>query len=151
MDFSSVGDFLEKAVSSKQEERKLIEDEVDPILDDPSTIVIPQEMLDMLDRLEEKYGDETFKQVGLFCLGHWAEMHQEILSQHIQFENIHEAMVTVSDFTTLAHSIQQVKGIGSFAGDESWRKMLKEIVSQSVLEEMEEQGINIKTALGEGQ
>jgi hypothetical protein len=58
--------------------------------------------------------------------------------------------VTVSDFTTLAHSIQQVKGIGSFGGDESWRKMLKEIVSQSVLEEMEEQGINIKTALGEG-
>jgi hypothetical protein len=29
--------------------------------------------------------------------------------------------------------------------------MLKEIVSQSVLEEMEEQGINIKAALGEDQ
>ncbi len=148
MDFSSVGDFLKKAVSSKQEERKLIEDEVDPVIDDPSTIGIPLETLEMLDQLEEKYGDEAFRQIGLFCLGRWAQIHQEILSQHVQHESIEEAMATIVDLTILSHSVEQVKEIGSFGGDESWRKMLKKVVAQDVLEEMEEQGIDIKAAFG---
>jgi len=69
----------------------------------------------------------------------------------LQHESINEAMVTVADFTTLAHSVQQVQAVGSFGGDESWRKMLKEIVSQDILENMEEQGISVKAALGEDQ
>jgi len=126
-------------------------DEVDPLLDDPSIVGIPHEMFDMLKGLEEKHGDETFKQVALFCLGQWLQIHQGILPQPLQCENIHEAMVTVADLTTLAHSAQQVQAVGSFGGDESWRKMLKEIVSQDILENMEEQGISVKAALGEDQ
>jgi hypothetical protein len=151
MDFSSVSKFLKTAKASQAADRKLIEEEVDPLLDDPSTVGIPHEMLDMLKGLEEKHGDETFKQVALFCLGQWIQIHQDILSQHLQHENIHEAMVTVADLTTLAHSVQRAQAVGSFSGDESWRKMLKEIVSQDILESMEEQGISVKAALGEDQ
>jgi hypothetical protein len=147
MEFSTVSDFLKKASSSKDEERELIANEVDPLIHDPSTVGIPHEMLDLLNSLKQKHGDETLKQVALFCLGSWLEMHKEILAQHLAHEAITEAMVTIADITTLVNSTQQIQATGSFGGDDSWRKMLKEIVSQDVLEEMEARGIDVKTAL----
>jgi hypothetical protein len=147
MEFSTVSDFLKKASSSKDEERELIANEVDPLIHDPSTVGIPHEMLDLLNGLREKHGDETLKQVALFCLGSWLETHQEILAQHLSHDSITEAMVMIADITNLATATRLIHETGSFGGDESWRKILKEIVSQDVLEEMEARGIDVKTAL----
>ena len=147
MEFSTVSDFLKKASSSKNEERELIANEVDPLIHDPATFGVPHEMLELLNKLKNKHGDEALKQVALFCLGSWLEIHEQILAQHYAHGSMAEAMITIADITTLFGAIRSIQETGSFGGDESWRKMLKEIVSQDVLEEMEARGIDVKTAL----
>jgi hypothetical protein len=142
MDFSSVNDFLTKASSAKNQERQLIDDELDPFLSDPATVGITPAMSEAIDALKEKYGDEAFKQIGIFCLGKWLEVHEEVLHQHIQTETMDGALMTMNDISRLTLAIQTLEGIGSFGGDEDWRKMLKGIVGQSLLEKLEEDGLD---------
>jgi hypothetical protein len=142
MDFSSVNDFLTKASSAKNQERQLIDDELDPYLSDPATVGITPDLSEAIDALKEKYGDEAFKQIGIFCLGKWLEVHEEVLHQHIQTERMDGALMTMNDISRLTLAIQTLEGIGSFGGDEDWRKMLKGIVGQSLLEKLEEDGLD---------
>jgi len=142
MDFSSVDDFLKKASSVKNQERQLIDDELDPFLSDPATVGITPDLSEAIDALKEKYGDEAFKQIGIFCLGKWLELHETVLHQHIQTETMDAALMTMNDISRLTLAIQTLEGIGSFGGDEDWRKMLKGIVGQSLLEKLEEDGLD---------
>ena len=142
MDFSSVNDFLKKASSAKSQERQLIDDELDPFLSDPATVGITPDLSEAIDALKEKYGDEAFKQIGIFCLGKWLELHETILHQHIQAEAMDVALMTMNDISRLTLIIQMLESIGSFGGDEDWRKMLKSIVGQSLLEKLEEDGLD---------
>lgn len=142
MDFSSVNDFLKKATSAKSQERQLIDDELDPFLSDPATIGITPELSEDIDALKEKYGDETFRQIGIFCLGKWLEIHENILQQHIQTETMDAALLTMNDISKLTLAIQTIESIGSFGGDEEWKRMLKDIVGQSLLERLEEDGLD---------
>jgi len=142
MDFSSVNDFLKKATSAKSQERQLIDDELDPFLSDPATIGITPELSEDIDALKEKYGDEAFRQIGIFCLGKWLEIHENILQQHIQTETMDAALLTMNDISKLTLAIQTIESIGSFGGDEEWKRMLKDIVGQSLLERLEEDGLD---------
>jgi hypothetical protein len=145
MDFSSVNDFLKKATSAKSQERKLIDEELDPFLSDPATVGITPDLSKAIDALEEKYGDEAYKQIGIFCIGKWLELHEEIMQQHIQMETMDAALLTMNDITLLTVAIQTLERVGSFGGDEDWRKMLKGIVGQSFLERLEEDGLDVES------
>ena len=145
MDFSSVNDFLKKATSAKNQERKLIDEELDPFLSDPATVGVTPDLSHAIDELKEKYGDEAFKQIGIFCLGKWLEMHEEVLQQHIQMETMDAALLTMNDITLITMTIQTLERVGSFGGDEDWRKMLKSIVGQSLLERLEEDGLDAES------
>jgi hypothetical protein len=145
MDFSSVNDFLQKASSVKNQERQLIDDELDPFLSDPATVGITPELSEAIDELKEKYGDEAYKQIGIFCLGKWLELHEEILQQHVQLETMDAALLTMNDITLITMAIQTLERVGSFGGDDDWRKMLKNIVGQSVLEKLEEDGLDAES------
>jgi len=142
MDFSSVNDFLKKATSAKSQERQLIDDELDPFLSDPATIGVTPELSEDIEALKEKYGDEAFRQIGIFCLGKWLEIHENILQQHIQTETMDAALLTMNDISKLTLAIQTIESIGSFGGDEEWKRMLKDIVGQSLLERLEEDGLD---------
>jgi hypothetical protein len=142
MDFSSVNDFLKKATSAKSQDRQLIDDELDPFLSDPATIGITPELSEDIDALKKKYGDEAYRQIGIFCLGKWLEIHEEILHQHIHTETMDAALLTMNDISKLTLAIQTLESIGSFGGDEEWKQMLKDIVGQSLLERLEEDGLD---------
>lgn len=142
MDFSSVNDFLKKATSAKSQDRQLIDDELDPFLSDPATIGITPELSEDIDALKQKYGDEALRQIGIFCLGKWLEVHEEILHQHIQTETMDAALFTMNDISKLTLAIQTLEGVGSFGGDEEWKQMLKDIVGQTLLERLEEDGVD---------
>jgi hypothetical protein len=142
MDFSSVNDFLKKATSAKSQERQLIDDELDPFLSDPATIGITPELSEDIEALKEKYGDEAFRQIGIFCLGKWLEIHENVLQQHIETETMDAALLTMNDISKLTLAIQTIESIGSFGGDEEWKRMLKDIVGQSLLERLEEDGLD---------
>lgn len=142
MDFSSVNDFLKKATSAKSQERQVIDEELDPFLSDPATIGITPELSEAVDALKEKYGDEAFRQIGIFCLGKWLEIHEDVLHQHIQTETMDAALLTMNDISKLTLAIQTLEGIGSFGGDEDWKRMLKDIVGQTLLERLEEDGLD---------
>jgi hypothetical protein len=142
MDFSSVNDFLKKATSAKSQDRQLIDEELDPFLSDPATIGITPELSETINLLKEKCGDEAYRQIGMFCLGRWLEIHEEVLHQHTQTECMDSALLTMNDISRLTLVIQTLEGIGSFGGDEDWKKMLKDIVGQTLLERLEEKGLD---------
>jgi hypothetical protein len=145
MDFSSVNDFLQKASSVKNQERQLIDEELDPFLSDPATVGITPELSEAIEELKEKYGDEAYKQIGIFCIGKWLELHEEILQQHVQLETMDAALLTMNDITLITMAIQTLERVGSFGGDDDWRKMLKNIVGQSILEKLEEDGLDAES------
>lgn len=139
--FESVGDFLNKAASAKRHERQAVQDGLEPYLDDPHVMAVPPALLDTIEALYIQHGDETFKQIALFCTGRWLQVHQDTLEQHVENEGMPEALLTVQDLTKIGIAFSLMQDVGSFGGDDSWRKMIKEAVGQLVLEGIEEKGL----------
>jgi hypothetical protein len=50
--------------------------------------------------------------------------------------------MVMSDISKLSTVLMLLDQVGSFGGDDDWRKMLRAIVGQSVLETIEEKGIS---------
>ena len=142
MDFSSVGDFLRQAATAKQDKRQAIDDQLMPFMEDPATVGIPPNLATAIETLLETYGDETYRQIALFCIGKWHQAHCEILQQHIENDGTSEMLMTMGDISKLSTVLMILEQIGSFGGDDQWRKMLRTIVGQSVLETLEEKGIS---------
>jgi len=140
MDFQSVGDFLRQAASAKQDHRKVIDENLAPFLEDPATIGIPLSLSEKIEELLERHGDETYRQIAIFCIGKWHTVHTEILQQHVDNDGMSEALLTMNDLSKLSSVLQMLEQVGSFGGDETWRKMLRKMVGQSVLETIEEHG-----------
>lgn len=143
MEFSSVDDFLRKAAGAKKNERDFISDEIQPMLSDPSTVGVPPKLCKVIEDLLETYGDEAVKQIGMFCIGKWMSIHNDILKQHVQNEDMAAALMTMNDVSKLSTVLQVTESVGSFGGDEEWRAMLKKLVGQAVMETCEEKGIDI--------
>jgi hypothetical protein len=147
MNFSSVGDFLRKAATAKSDERKAIDEKLAPMLEDRFTIGIPPGLLEAIEDLVEQYGDEAYKQISLFTMGKWHETHCEMLQQHADNGGTAEMLSTMNDLSKISTALTILGELGSFSGDEAWRKMLRDVVGQSVLETLEEKGISIDTFL----
>ena len=143
MDFGSVDDFLRKATSAKKDERDVIDEEIGNMLGNPAVIGVPPELAMVLEDMLEKYGDECFRQVGMFCLGKWLSIHNKNIQAHIQTEGWQEALLTMNDVSKLSTALRIVEEVGSFGGSEEWTKMLKRLVGQAVMENCEERGIDI--------
>jgi hypothetical protein len=142
MDFSSVNEFLKAARSAKKDQEAIINEKIEPFMDDPSTIGITPELSESIDDLVEKYGDEALRATAMFCIGKWLETHREILEQHCMNDDLQAALWVMNDISKLSLVLQTMEDISSFGGDDDWRKMLKKVVSQAVLENCEERGIN---------
>lgn len=138
MDFTSVNDFLKKASTAKDEERKAIDGRLAPYLDDPSLIGVSPEIADTIEACLEQYGDEALKQIGLFCIGKWLRVHGGIMEDYRSTNSWDEAMVVMTDMTRISAALQSLGAIGSFGGDDDWRAMLREVVTQVVMEKIEE-------------
>ncbi len=141
MDFSSVNEFLKAARSAKKDQEAIINEKIEPFMDDPSTIGITPELSESIDNLFEKYGDEVFRASAMFCICKWLEAHQEVLGQHCMNEDMQGALWVMNDISKLSLILRTMEDISSFGGDDDWRKMLKKVVSQAVLENCEERGI----------
>lgn len=138
MDFSSVNDFIRKATSAKGNELEAIDKGLVPFLDDPAIVGVTPEIYSAIDKLFQTYGDEAFRQIGLFCLSKWLDLHSDTAGDHVATESWSEALHTMNDIGKLSSAMQIVEQIGSFAGDDQWRKMLRETVSKAIIEEVEE-------------
>jgi hypothetical protein len=65
-----------------------------------------------------------------------------VLQQHIENDGTSEMLMVMSDISKLSTVLMVLDQVGSFGGDDDWRKMLRTIVGQSVLETIEEKGIS---------
>ena len=73
--FSTVEDFLKQAVAAKDGKREAIGQAISPGLQDHGTVGIPPKLAATIEAMLQKYGDESYRQIALFCLGKWFELH----------------------------------------------------------------------------
>ena len=147
--FDSVDAFLKAAMSAKGRQEDRINEQLSPYLDDRSTVAVTPELLDVLEALMEKYGDEPYRATAMFCIGKWMRIHQEILEQHVENEDIQGALWVMNDISKLSLILNTLDDIGSFGGDDDWRKMIKNVVSKTVLQNLEEKGVDVDKWLKE--
>ena len=143
MEFGSVDDFLRKATNAKKVERDVIDEELSDMLDNPAVFGIPPELAKTLEGMLEQHGDESLRQVGMFCIGKWMHIHNQTIQAHVEAEGWPEALLTMNDVSKLSTALRIIEEVGSFGGSEQWTKMLKALVGQAVLESCEDKGIDI--------
>lgn len=138
--FDSVDSFLQQAARAKQEQRDAIDNGLEPFLNDPATFAILPSLADLMDRHLEAYGDESLKQLAAVAIGKWIQLHQDWLQQHIEHEAAPEVAMTAADMTKLVQAVRLIEEVGSFGGDEDYRRAAKEQINQAILETLEDQG-----------
>jgi hypothetical protein len=62
---------------------------------------------------------------------------------------VQAALWVMNDISKLSLILNTLEDIGSFGGDDDWRKMIKKIVSKTVIENLEEKGVDIDEWLRE--
>jgi len=137
-DFSSVDDFLRQATAAKDGKRQAISASISPGLQDQGLVGIPPELASTIEEMLQSYGDETYRQVALFCLGKWFELHIGMFEELIG-EEPSMACSCLMDATRVADSLHLLSEINSIGGDKGWRTMLEQTLSQHILEELEEE------------
>lgn len=138
--FSSVEDFLRKARDAKLNQRPEVEEHFRACLDDPYAVGVPPELADQILALMEKYGDEPLRQIGMYCLGKWFEVHAGVAEDLVQTEQIPGALSASMDAARIGDAMALVQTIGSFGGDEGWKKMLHESLVTAVNDAMNQHG-----------
>ena len=137
-DFSSVDDFLRQATAAKDGKRQAIGASISPGLQDQGLVGIPPELASTIEDMLQSYGDETYRQIALFCLGKWFELHIGMFEELIG-EEPSMACSCLMDATRIADSLHLLSEINSIGGDKGWRTMLEQTLSQHILEELEEE------------
>lgn len=130
--FNSVDDFLRKAQEAKSEKREEMHEWVQDFVNDPSMVGIPVEMAEEINGLVEKYGDEPLRQIALFTLGRWYGVHVGVVQEMVATEDFGAAIAASMDAAKVNTAIQTLEGVGSFGGDDDWRKMLGETIVSEV-------------------
>lgn len=138
--FDSVGSFLEHVHQAKSQSYQAVNEGLHPLLTDPATFVVLPDMARLMEQEVERYGDEALKQICIVALGKWLEYHQSILQEHITNEGMAEALLTMRDIAHLNTAMRLLDEVGSFGGDEDYRKAKHQEISQAVLEHIEESG-----------
>lgn len=85
------------------------------------------------------YGDETYRQIALFTLGKWFELHMGMFEELAATEEVGMACSCLMDGTRIADALHLLSEINSIGGDQGWKTMLSETLSQHILEELEEE------------
>jgi len=137
-DFFSVDQFIRQAVAAKEGKRQAISDSIAPDLQDHGLVGIPPKLAKSLETMLERYGDEAYRQVALFCLGKWFELHHGMFEELIG-EEPSMACSCLMDATRVADALHLLSEINSIGGDKGWRDMLAQTLSQHILEELEEE------------
>ena len=137
-DFFSVDQFIRQAVAAKDGKRQAISDSISPGLQDHGLVGIPPKLAKSLETMLERYGDEAYRQVALFCLGKWFELHHGMFQELIG-EEPSMACSCLMDATRIADALHLLSEINSIGGDKGWRDMLSQTLSQHILEELEEE------------
>lgn len=138
--FDSVGSFLKHVQLAKSSSYQTVSDQLEPFMTDPSAFAIDPRMGQFIDDEVESYGDEALKQLTIVALGKWLEFHQGFLQEHMDNGAVPEALLTMRDISTLTAAIRLIEEVGSFGGDEDYRKAKHKQISQAVLENIEESG-----------
>ncbi len=136
--FSTAEAFLREAAAAKQSKRDAISASIAPQISDQGTVGIPPVLHEVMDRLLERYGDETYRQLALFCLGKWFEAHTEAAEDLFATGQMPEAVACMMDATRISDSLHLVCEVGSLVGDQDWKIMLEKELSQAILEYIEE-------------
>ncbi len=130
--FNSVDDFLRKAQEAKTEKREEMHEYVQDFVNDPSMVGVPVEMADTIGQLIERYGDECLRQIALFTLGKWYGVHVGVVQEMVSTEDFGSAIAASMDAAKINTAIQTLEGVGSFGGDDDWRKMLGDSIVSEV-------------------
>lgn len=143
MDFpsGSVDDFLRKVRGAKNKQREAVEENLEPLLSDPAVFVVAPEMGKLIDKELETYGDEALKQIAMVVIGKWLAIHQDVGSQHARNDDLPGALLAQADATKLGVVLRIMEEIGSFGGDEEYRKAMRGQINQAVMEGIEESGL----------
>jgi hypothetical protein len=136
--FSTVDDFLRKAEAAKTPKREAIADGLHDHLMDPGTVAVPPALHDVIESYVHRYGDEAYRQIGLYALGKWFAMHTKLVEEFLANDQIHEACACIMDASRISSAMHLLTDLGSFGGDDDWREMVEETMSQAILEDMEE-------------
>jgi hypothetical protein len=137
--FSSVEDFLRKTRDAKTKQRPEIDERVRDYLEDPHLVGVAPSIADMLDDLLRKYGDESIRQIALFCLGKWFSIHAGVIEDLVKNEEVPAAMSASMDAARISDAIALLESVGSFGGDGDWKKMLHETLVSAVNDAMNQQ------------
>jgi len=105
---------------------------VQDFVNDPSMVGIPVEMAEEINGLVEKYGDEPLRQIALFTLGRWYGVHVGVVQEMVATEDFGSAIAASMDAAKVNTAIQTLEGVGSFGGDDDWRRMLGETIVSEV-------------------
>ena len=136
--FSTAEAFLREAAAAKQGKRDAISASIHPHISDHGTVGIPPELHQAIDGFLCTYGDETYRQVALFCLGKWFETHTEAAEDLFATGQMPEAVACMMDATRISDSLHLICEVGSLGGDQDWKIMLEKELSQAILEHIEE-------------
>lgn len=138
--FSSVEEFLKKAKAAKAKQRPEIAESISNYLEDPHMVGVSPEMADMLDKLLLSYGDESIRQVALFCLGKWFAIHTGVVNDLVKNNRVEAALSATMDCTRISDAIALLENVGSFGGADEWREMLRETLVSAVNDALNEHG-----------
>jgi len=139
LSFSTVDDFLKRACEAKQGKRQAISAAIGPHLDEHGTVGVPPELAQTIEKMLERHGDETYRQIALFALGKWFELHMGMFTELAELDEPSMACSCLMDATRISDALHLLGDLRSIGGDESWRTMLSETLSLFILEELEEQ------------
>jgi len=108
-------------------------------LSDPGVVGLPPALAKTVEKLVDEFGDETYRQLAMFSLGKWFEHHILSIDQLFQDSHVDGACSALMDATRISDALHLLNEIGSFEGDEEWKAMLNEEISQTLLEAIEEE------------
>lgn len=137
-DFSTVGDFLRAAQSAKQDRLQAVSEGIAPHLNEHGTVGVPPRLAQTIDGLLEDYGDEAYRQIALFSLGKWFELHVGMSEEHFANDDVAFGASAIMDATRISDALHLLAEIKSFGGSKSWKEMLNNTLSQFILENIEE-------------
>ena len=111
--FSTAEAFLREAAAAKQSKREAISASIAPHISDHGTVGVPPKLHKAIESFLEYYGDETYRQVALYCLGKWFEAHTDAAEDLFSTGQMPEAVACMMDATRISDSLHLICEVGS--------------------------------------
>lgn len=141
--FDSVNDFIGKvkeARAKREKDREPIHEAIGDQIDDPRLIGVPPAVADQVYELVQDFGDEALRQIALFALGRWYAVHTSVVEDLLEKKHTLAALSATLDGGRISNAIELLEAVGSFGGDDDWRAMLKEKLTEAVDEALDRSG-----------